>query len=61
MMLKCFSESGLTNWACNIRNILNMNGFGYVWENQRVDNEEQFISSFNERLKDQWSSHDHDL
>ena len=31
-MLKCYAEAGISNWASNIRKLLYMNGFGYVWE-----------------------------
>ena len=32
-----------------------MNGFGYVWESQSVDNDELFLSLFVQSLKDQWT------
>ena len=34
--------------------MLYMNGFGYVWENQHVENENEFLTSFTRRLKDQF-------
>ena len=55
IMLKCFAEAGVSNWATNIRKLLYINSFGYVWESQNVDNDELFLSLFIQRLKDQWS------
>ena len=52
IMLKCYAEAGVSNWATNIRKLLYMNGFGYVWESQSV---ELFLSLFVQRLNDQWS------
>ena len=52
IMLKYYAEAGQTNWASNLRKVLNMNSFGYIWENQCVDSEELFLLSFTQRLKD---------
>ena len=46
IMLKYYAEGGQTNWASNIRKLLNMNSFGYVWKNKSVDSEELFLLSF---------------
>ena len=34
--------------------MLYSNGFGYVWESQKVENEKQFITLFIQRLKDKY-------
>jgi len=41
-----------TNWASNMRTFLIENGFGDVWNNQRVDNETAFIKLLRGRLID---------
>ncbi len=43
---------GKTNWASKIRDILFRHGFGWVWENQKVEDEALFVKMFSERLKD---------
>ena len=53
-MLYHFDALGYKNWASEIRNILSINGFLYVWENQGVENEGAFLRSFEQRLKDQF-------
>ena len=39
-------------WAINVRNILYMNGFGYIWENQNLGISKDFINIFKTRLVD---------
>ena len=39
-------------WLTHIKKILNTNGFPYVWENQGVLNEKQFLCLFEQRSKD---------
>ena len=34
------------NWGLNIKELLYSTGFGYVWEQQKVNNEYQFIREF---------------
>ena len=53
-MLKHYDSIGYINWATKVRTCLYRNGFGYVWEQQSVDNQALFISSFMQRLKDQY-------
>ena len=53
-MLYHFDALGYKKWASEIRNILSINGFLYVWENQGVKNECAFLRSFEQRLKDQF-------
>ena len=53
-MLYHFDALGYKNWASEIRNILSINCFLYVLENQGVENEGEFLRSFAQRLKDQF-------
>ena len=39
-------------WARHVKELLEGNGFGYVWYNQDVNDERSFISAFKERLLD---------
>ena len=56
VMLKRLDENeGKFNWVSKIRSILNMNGFGYVWLNQGVDNKRLFLKAFEQRCKDVYS------
>ena len=49
------NDVGILNWASNIRNILQINGFGYVWEQQGViDSVEVFLKKLKIRIKDQY-------
>ena len=47
---KC--ENGKQNWASGVKRILEMYGFGYVWESQNVLNVNDFMKEFITRLKD---------
>ena len=53
-MLKYCDEVGEANLASGIRKLLCENGFGYIWDRQRVENELLFISMFVQRLLDQY-------
>ena len=53
VMLKCYPDAGISNWACGIKKLLCTNGFGYVWESQSVMNEKHFLASLTQRFKDQ--------
>ena len=33
IMLKLLDDNGYQNWVTDVKNLLFMNGFGYVWEN----------------------------
>ena len=37
-MLYYFDALGQQNWATSIKNILNENGFGFIWEQQKISN-----------------------
>lgn len=41
-MLYYFDALGQQNWATSIKNILNENGFGFIWEQQKISNEKGF-------------------
>ena len=41
---------GCTNWASALKELLFMNGFGYIWNNQGVRNVSAFIKVFDQRL-----------
>ena len=39
-------------WIDYVKNTLEENGFGYVWHQQKVDNESAFIANISQRIKD---------
>ena len=43
---------GRTNWPSELNELLFMNGFGYIWNNQGVRGVSAFIAAFEQRLKD---------
>ena len=53
-MLLHFDTLGYKNWALEVRKILSVNGFMYVWEDQRVRNKIAFTRAFEQRIKDQF-------
>ncbi len=53
-MMKVLDEAGQSNWVTSVKNILFHNGFGYVWLQQGVMNENKFISSIIQCLRDQY-------
>ena len=42
------------NWVLNIKELLYSTGFGYVWEQQTVNNEYQFIREFKRKMQDMY-------
>ena len=38
-----YDNFGCTNWVSNVKKILSENGFGYIWENQHIQNENVFL------------------
>ena len=40
------------NWASHIKHLLYSTGFGFVWEQQSVNDTKQFIVTFKQRCKD---------
>ena len=51
-MLFSHQSVGRKNWITDFKNVLYRNGFGYVWEKQYVENKEEFIKEFTQRLND---------
>ena len=50
IMLKNLDEQGKGNWASRTKELLHGAGFGFVWEEQEVGNEREFLNVFKERL-----------
>ena len=48
----CAQDNLLINWVSGVKHILFSNGFGYIWIQQSVINEKQFLSEFKLRIKD---------
>ena len=59
-MLKRLDEAGRKTWAAYVTILLMKYGFGIVWLEQQVGNEEVFLKLFTQRVKDccfqEWSS-----
>ena len=53
-MLFHFDTEGYKNWASEVRNILSVKGFTYIWEDQGVENEITFMRAFDQRVKNQF-------
>eukprot|EP00745_Piridium_sociabile_P015926 TRINITY_DN2374_c0_g1_i12.p1 TRINITY_DN2374_c0_g1~~TRINITY_DN2374_c0_g1_i12.p1 ORF type:complete len:1135 (+),score=79.90 TRINITY_DN2374_c0_g1_i12:1880-5284(+) len=51
-MLLHLQKQNYVTWACGLRNVLYMYGFGEVWEAHGVGNEKLFIRCFKQRLID---------
>jgi len=51
-MMYRLSSNGRINWATKVKNLLYSNGFGFVWEQQSVDNPHLFLKEFRTRLED---------
>jgi hypothetical protein len=51
-MLLSLQKQNYSTWACDIRNVLYMYGYGVVWETQSVGNVRAFIAQFKRRLID---------
>ena len=54
-------RNGKKTWASGIRKCLYTYGFGYVWENQGVENTAEFVKCFKQRIIDcrwqEWHEH----
>ena len=48
-MMKYFGDLGSNNWVTEIKNLLQTNGFGYIWDLQVAEHESTFISAFVQR------------
>ena len=53
-MMLYYDNLGYKNWVTQVRINLFTNGFGYIWEMQRVDNPKLFLLNYVNRLKDQY-------
>jgi len=53
-MMLTMVQNGKKCWAMKVHDCLFSNGFGYVWVNQFVPNEKQFISELKQRLIDNY-------
>ena len=52
-------ENKKHNWAKSIKNILDINGMGYIWINQWVDYPNKFIKELEQRMKDIYDQERH--
>jgi len=53
-MLVSMDANGKTNWVTNLRGIICKAGFGHVWYNEGVGNENSFCKAFRQRLVDMY-------
>ena len=58
-LVYCIKDSSVlvsrrNNWVLNIKELLCNTGFGYVWEQQTVNNEYQFIREIKRRMHDMY-------
>ena len=53
-MMLHYDNFGCTNWVSNVKKILYENGFGYIWENQHVQNENVFLQRVEQGMRDQF-------
>ena len=53
-MLEYYNSVGHTNWGSNVRNSLQINGFGYIWNIQNIENDIVSISEYLQRVTDQY-------
>ena len=60
VMLKRQDESGRTNWASKVKELLFKYGFGFAWISQEIGNVPNFINIFRQRLIDNCSQEWHD-
>ena len=57
LMLRNLDEQGEVNRASKTKEILYSVSFGFVWEEQWVGNEREFLSIFKQRLIDMFRQH----
>jgi hypothetical protein len=53
-MLLTKDTLGANNWVTKLRQMLQTNGFGYIWASQKCENENYFIALFSQRMTDQY-------
>ena len=51
-MLLIDSHNGKSNWVSQVKQLLEMTGFGHVWLNSGVENDKLFLFNFKQRLRD---------
>ena len=51
-MLLIDSHNGKNNWISQVKQLLEMTGFGHVWLNSGVENDKLFLFTFKQRLRD---------
>ena len=51
-MLYDYERAGRKNWAKDVKELLYMYGFGFVWEQQGIDDVGSFLRVFKERVRD---------
>ena len=53
-MLYYLDSVGKQNWASEVKQVLQNNGFGYIWDQQEIANEKQFFKQLEQCLRDQF-------
>ena len=53
-ILKVLDEYVRNNWVTKVRQLLNSNGFGYIWINQHVHNPRLSMLALVQSLRDQY-------
>ena len=61
LLLKDATENNMDNWASLVRDMLTTRGFGNVWVNQFVNNENSFVSEFKQRVQDNFFQENNNL
>ena len=51
-MLLIDSHNGKSNWVSQVKQLLELTGFGHVWLNSGVKNDKLFLFNFKQRLRD---------
>ena len=49
-----FQKPNVVTWCTKIRDLLNKTGFGYVWFDQYVEDQREFVSEFRQRVTDMY-------
>jgi hypothetical protein len=50
VILYDLDKIGRHTWATEVKNTINLYGFGYVWMNQKVENEMVFLNEFKNKV-----------
>ena len=54
LLLLSVQDPSVTTWATLVKDMLQRSGFGHYWLQQRVQNEEKFLTMFKQRLQDMY-------